>query len=88
MYCYRDRRQFEVDLVLERSDGKIVGVEVKASASASSRDFKGLAALSQYSGDRFAHGVLFYTGDRILPFSRDGLKLYAVPIGVLFNEYT
>lgn len=83
LHHFRDRRQREVDLVLETSDGKVVGVEVKASATVRREDFHGLKALAEYARDHFNHGVLVYTGEKVLSFSDEGLKLTAVPIGVL-----
>jgi predicted AAA+ superfamily ATPase len=47
----------EVDLVLERSDGCIVGVEVKASSLLRPTDAAGLAALADTTGERFVRGV-------------------------------
>ena len=39
---FRDRDGAEVDFVLERGDGRVVGIEVKAARSVSSRDTSGL----------------------------------------------
>ena len=41
-YHFRDREMREVDIVLEREDGTIAGIEVKAAATVTSRDFAGL----------------------------------------------
>ena len=43
---------------LERDDGIIVGIEVKASATVKPGDFSGLRALAEACGDRFAFGVV------------------------------
>ena len=85
MYHFRDNRQQEVDIVLERSNGKIIGIEVKASASVKSQDFKGLSALAEFSGDTFEQGILFYTGQEILPFKQGELTFYALPIGLFLG---
>ena len=82
IYHFRDNRQHEVDIVLERGNGSIIGVEVKASASVKTRDFKGLATLADYGGDAFEQGVLFYTGQDVLPFKNGEHTFYAVPIGL------
>jgi predicted AAA+ superfamily ATPase len=74
---YRDRDGREVDVVLERRDGSVVGIEVKSSASASSSDFRGLRQLRDKLGDRFKAGVLLYTGPSTVPFSD---RLAAVPL--------
>ena len=57
---FRDREMREVDIVLERDDGMIVGIEVKASATVKASDFGGLRALAEACGDRFAFGVVLY----------------------------
>ena len=84
LYHFRDKWKREVDIVLERPDGGIVGVEVKASATVRREDFNGLAALAELAGAAFKHGVLFYTGARVLPFHRGTTRMYALPLGMLF----
>jgi predicted AAA+ superfamily ATPase len=79
---FRDSQQREVDIVLERGDGGIVGVEVKASASIRPEDFRGLSALADYAGERFQHGVIFYSGERALPFKVGERVFHAVPVGI------
>ena len=80
LYHFRDKRKREVDIVLERPDGRIVGVEIKASATVRRRDFNGLAALAESAGNAFERGVVFYTGTQALPFHRDQVPLYALPL--------
>ena len=46
-----------MDIVLERGAGAIAGVEVKAAASVSESDFRGLRKLKEIAGARFTHGV-------------------------------
>lgn len=57
----------EVDLVLERGDGGVVGIEVKASAGVGPADCAGLRALAEAAGERFVRGVVLYEDDRLLP---------------------
>ena len=83
LYHFRDKRKREVDIVLERPDGRIVGVEVKASATVRREDFNGLAALAEVAGTAFEHGVLIYTGEHALPFHRGPSRMHAVPLGDL-----
>ena len=80
LYHFRDRRKREVDIVLERPDGRIVGVEVKASATVRRRDFDGLAALAEFAGTAFERGVLIYTGLQALQFHRGPVRLHALPL--------
>ena len=83
LYHFRDKQKREVDVVLERPDGRIVGVEVKASATVRRQDFNGLAALAELAGAAFKHGILFYTGSEVLPFHRGPVRMYALPFQTL-----
>jgi len=79
---FRDRDGREVDIVLERDDGMIAGIEVKASATVKAGDFGGLRALAEASGDRFAFGAVLYDSADVVPF---GDKLAAVPLSNLWD---
>jgi predicted AAA+ superfamily ATPase len=79
---FRTRDGEEVDLVLERDDGLMIGVEVKASATVTAADFKGLEQLAHAAGEAFGLGVVLYDGDTSVPF---GDRLWAAPMGVLFG---
>lgn len=81
-YHFRDHAGREVDLVLERDDGTIAGIEIKASATVGAGDFAGLRTLAEASGDRFASGVVLYDSDTVVPF---GDRLAAVPLSSLWN---
>jgi predicted AAA+ superfamily ATPase len=81
LYHYRDKEQREVDVVLERNSGDVVGIEVKSAATARMYDFRGLALLRDRLGSRFKAGVVLYTGERTLPF---GDRLAAVPLAGLW----
>jgi uncharacterized protein len=71
----------EVDIVLERDDGMIAGIEVKASATVKTSDFAGLRALAEVCGDRFAFGVVLYDNVDVVPF---GNRLAATPLSCLW----
>ena len=77
---FRTHAGEEVDLVLE-SARRLVGIEVKATATPTGDMFRGLRALADAAGDRFHRGVLLYRGTTVLPF---GEKLHAVPITSLW----
>ncbi len=89
LYHFRDKRKREADIVMERPDGQIIGVEVKASATVRREDFNGLAALAEFAGAGFARGVLFYTGAHVLPFHRGGVQFHALPLhtGLYGEDY-
>ena len=82
LFHYRDKLQREVDIVIERHDGDVVGIEVKASATPSSGDFAGLRYLRDSLGDRFKSGVVLHTGADTLPF---GDRLTAVPVAGMWT---
>lgn len=83
LFHYRDNKQREVDVVLERNSGEIAGVEVKAAATASSADFAGLRYLRDKLGARFKAGVVLHTGADTRPF---GDRLAAVPLDGLWSR--
>ena len=78
-FHYRDKDKVEVDVVIQQGQ-RLAGVEVKASATVTAADFKGLGKLKAACDDQFACGVVFYGGDSVLPF---GERMFAVPIAVL-----
>lgn len=79
---YRDKDKVEIDFVLENSRSQFVGIEVKAASTVSSSDFKGLRKLAGIVGDNFRLGVVFYAGERILPF---GDRQLAAPVHCLWS---
>lgn len=61
---WRTRDGVEVDLVLERSDGGVVGIEIKAGSRVQAPDSRHLAALADRLDDTWLGGVVLYTGSR------------------------
>lgn len=82
LFHYRTHTQQEVDFVLEDARGRLVGIEVKKTASPTSGDFKGLRHLSEQTGKRFLRGVMLYTGSTSVAF---GSNLHAVPVSALWQ---
>jgi uncharacterized protein len=81
-YHFRDRDKREVDIVLERDDGMIAGIEVKSGATVTGGDFGGLRALADACGDRFAFGVVLYDSADVVPF---GDQLAAAPLSCMWG---
>ncbi|MDI7776591.1 ATP-binding protein [Asticcacaulis sp. EMRT-3] len=81
-YHFRDQQLHEVDIVLERDDGMIVGIEIKANAAVKSDDFAGLRTLAEACKDKFAYGIVLYDGTDLVPF---GDRLAAAPLSCLWN---
>jgi predicted AAA+ superfamily ATPase len=82
LFHFRNRDGIEVDIVIEDDDRNVAGIEVKASSTVDSSDFRGLRHLQGKLGGRFTHGIVLYTGDKALPFG-DGLS--ALPLGALWG---
>lgn len=79
---YRTSKGVEVDFILEAADGRVAAVEVKASRTLGAADFRRFERLRETLGSRFVRGVVFYTGDRVLPF---GDRLQAWPVSILWG---
>ena len=78
----RDKDQGEVDFVVERLGGSIVGIEVKASATATPGDFRGPHRLRAAAGSAFACCILLHDGDRVQQMSPG---LFLMPIRMLWE---
>lgn len=81
IYHYRGNGR-EIDLVLERNDGSLACVEVKAGASPSQRDWRAMAKLRDDRPERFRAGVLIHSGEQTIPL---GDRLWAVPVSGLWS---
>ena len=79
---FRDRDGYEVDVVIERAGRAVAGVEVKAAATVTDADFRGLRQLARAAGDAFVAGVVLYDGEVSAPF---GERLRAVPVRDLWE---
>jgi predicted AAA+ superfamily ATPase len=82
LYHFRTTHgQNEVDIVLE-SRGRVVGIEIKARGSISSKDFQGMRVLQEMAGDKFMRGIILYLGQHVVPF---GEQFWAVPVSALWT---
>lgn len=79
---YRDADKVEVDVVIENAVGNLVGVEVKAAATVTERDLRGLRKLANMAGEQFKMGVLLYDGTETMPLG-DGI--WAAPLSTLWG---
>ena len=82
LFYWRTASGQEVDVVLEDRAGRVVGVEVKAAATLSSNDVRGLQALSIAASKHWLRGVVLYAGTEVIPFSSN---LHGVPISRLWS---
>ena len=81
-FHYRDKDGAEVDIVIERGARVLAGIEIKASATVTGADFRGLRKLKEASGKRFVAGIVLYDGEACASFG-DGM--FAVPLRALWE---
>ena len=81
MFFWRTNSDVEVDFVLEDRAGRVVGVEVKASATLGSQDTHGLRELSDAVGKNWLRGVVLYAGKEVVPFASN---LHGIPMASLW----
>lgn len=83
LYHFRTSKGREVDLVVEDAQGRLLGVEVKASATVGTDDFRHLQALASWADERWMGGVVLYLGGTTVPF---GERLWAMPVSSLWRD--
>ena len=81
VFHFRSHEGHEVDLVLEDARGRIVGIEIKATATPTSHDARGLRLLREALGGRFVRGIILHGGTETTAF--DG-QITAIPMAWLF----
>lgn len=81
LFHYRTAEGIEVDAVIESSGGRIYGIEVKAAATLTSRDSRGMRALSSSVGDDFGAGVILHTGSESVQLAE---RIWAMPVSALW----
>ncbi|MFZ4115218.1 MAG: ATP-binding protein [Chthoniobacterales bacterium] len=79
---YRDHDQVEVDLVITRGK-ETWGVEVKAAASTTTSDGKGLRRLADRCGKHFQGGIILYNGNTT--FHTADHRFFSVPMKRLWD---
>lgn len=82
LYHLRTGKGREVDFVIEDGQGRLLGIEVKASATVGSDDFRHLRALAEWTSARWAGGIVLYLGGTQVPF---GDRLWALPVSSLWQ---
>jgi hypothetical protein len=82
-FFWRTASGQEVDIVLENKAGQLVGIEVKASATLSGNDVRGLQALASATAKKWIRGVVLYTGTEVVPFSHN---LHGIPLPHLWSK--
>lgn len=83
LFHYRDREKREIDFIIEREDGALLGLEVKASSTVNKSDFDHLKWFrDNLAREREFVGIILYSGEFAVSF---GGGLWAVPLSVLWS---
>ena len=83
IFHFRAQAGQEVDVFLEDSRGRLVGIEVKSGGTVTARDAQSLRFAAEILGKKFLRGIILYNGAEVIPF---GPNLHAVPIGSIFGK--
>ncbi|SEF17304.1 ATP-binding protein [Jiangella alba] len=83
LFHFRTADRQEVDFVLEGPGGRIIAIEVKASASPGASALKGLRWLRDKLGDRLHAGILLHLGTEA---ASRGDGIYALPLSSLWDH--
>ena len=81
-FHFRTKDQQEVDLVIEDDSGAIVAIEVKAAATITDNDFRGLRALRDKLGRDFVAGAVINLGQRCYTYED---RLHVLPLDKLWT---
>ena len=68
--------------MIERANGELLGIEVKATATPRPRDAAGLKLLRDKLGDRFRNGFVLHLGPSQIPM---GDRISAIPLATLWG---
>ncbi|MEY2927080.1 MAG: hypothetical protein RL367_1557 [Pseudomonadota bacterium] len=79
---FRTKDQDEVDFVIEDKLGRVIGIEIKSTATLRRDDFSGLRKLEEAAGNRFVRGLILHDHDQVTPVSE---KLHAAPLSLLWT---
>lgn len=83
LFHYRDHQKREIDFIIERKDGSILCVEVKAGATVGSSDFKHILWFKEnIAKTRPCHGIILYAGESQIAFGPD---ISAIPLSALWS---
>jgi predicted AAA+ superfamily ATPase len=82
LFQYRDREKREIDLIVEREDQSLLGIEIKSASVVTANDFKHLLWFkNNLAKEKPFVGIVLHAGDAPVSF---GNNLWAVPISMLW----
>ncbi len=84
LFHYRDREKREIDFLVERDDGALLGIEIKAGSAIGRNDFRSLKWFQEnIARERQFTGIVLYSGEIA---GSMGNGLWAVPFGTIWNR--
>ena len=85
LYQYRDHKRHEIDMIIEREDRSLLGIEVKAGHKVSSDDFapQRWFVNNIIKQQKNYVGIVLYSGEDVLRFDDN---MFAVPIPALWTN--
>jgi len=83
LYHYRDRNGTEVDTVVELADGRVILIEVKASATYRTQHFEPMQKMAERLGDRLVAGIVLTVADHAWRYTNN---LVGLPISALWGN--
>ena len=81
LYHLRTSDLKEIDFMIEKRNGDILAIEVKAAQTVMPDDFKHIRFLQNSLPENFIRGIVLYSGEKIVEF---GKNLYAVPVSAMW----
>jgi len=83
LFHYRDREKREIDFLVERDDGVLLGIEIKAGSAINNSDFKHMQWFqNNLAKEQPFIGIILYTGEFPASF---GNNLWAIPFSFLWS---
>ena len=82
VYHLRTSDLKEIDFVIEKRDGSLLAIEVKAAQTVHPDDFKHIRFLKKSLPEKFVRGLVLYSGGKIIEFEKN---LFAVPLSALWQ---
>lgn len=82
LFHWRENDRHEVELVIERRDGSLIGIEIKAARSPTEAHTSGLRRFRDLYQKRFVRGYVLHSGDTTTRFDDD---IWALPFSALWT---
>jgi predicted AAA+ superfamily ATPase len=82
LYHMRTSDLKEIDFLIEKRDGSLLAIEIKAAQTVMPDDFKHIRFLQKALPEKFVRGLVLYSGEKTIEF---GKNLFAVPLSALWQ---